>query len=124
VADAKIFGFEGRGFRDDPYRSSRGQWASEPAGSSSGGFCEDVADAEVSRLEGWVFGGRIRSDLTGSGQDSWPVGEHWRVEPDVGRVAHGVPARVDRLRGLGNSIVPQIAQWIAERIKDAESRGQ
>jgi len=27
---------------------------------------------------------------------------------------------VDRLRGLGNSIVPQIAQWIAERIKDAE----
>jgi DNA (cytosine-5)-methyltransferase 1 len=34
---------------------------------------------------------------------------HWLVEPDVGRVAHGVPARVDRLRALGNAVVPQQA---------------
>ena len=34
--------------------------------------------------------------------DSW-----WPAEPDVGRVAHGVPARVDRLRCLGNAVVPQ-----------------
>jgi DNA (cytosine-5)-methyltransferase 1 len=44
----------------------------------------------------------------------------WRVEPDVGRVAHGVSARVDRLKGLGNAIVPQIAEWIARRILDSE----
>ena len=31
----------------------------------------------------------------------------WPVEPDVGRVAHGVPSRVDRLRCLGNAVVPQ-----------------
>ncbi len=36
----------------------------------------------------------------------------WQSEPDVGRVAHGVHARVDRLRALGNAIVPQIAEWI------------
>jgi len=41
----------------------------------------------------------------------------WTTEPNVGRVAHGVPRRVDRLRALGNAVVPQIAQWIAERIK-------
>jgi hypothetical protein len=30
---------------------------------------------------------------------------------------------VDRLRGLGNAIVPQIAEWIARRILDAEVEG-
>ena len=44
--------------------------------------------------------------------------DHWATEPDVGRVAHGIPARVHRLRGLGNAIVPQIAEWIARRILD------
>ena len=41
----------------------------------------------------------------------------WTVEPDVGRVAHGIPRRVDRLKGLGNAIVPQIAQVIMRAIK-------
>lgn len=30
----------------------------------------------------------------------------WPVEPDVGRVAHGIPRRLDRLRSLGNAVVP------------------
>ena len=40
----------------------------------------------------------------------------WDVEPDVGRVADGVPARVDRLRALGNAVVPQVAEWVGSRI--------
>lgn len=40
----------------------------------------------------------------------------WTVEPDVGRVAHGISNRVDRLRGLGNAVVPQVAEWIGKRI--------
>lgn len=36
----------------------------------------------------------------------------WAVEPELGRVANGIPKRVDRLRGLGNAIVPQIAYEI------------
>ena len=41
----------------------------------------------------------------------------WPPEPPVGRVANGIPRRVDRLRGLGNAIVPQIAMRIGQTIK-------
>ena len=40
----------------------------------------------------------------------------WKVEPDVGRVADGVPDLVDRLRCLGNAVVPQQAYPIFEAI--------
>jgi DNA (cytosine-5)-methyltransferase 1 len=49
-----------------------------------------------------------RSCRTGTGQ--------WGAEPDVGRVADGVPARVDRLRGLGNAVVPQAAEFIGRAL--------
>lgn len=45
---------------------------------------------------------------------------HWATEPNVGRVAHGIPQRVDRLRGLGNAVVPQVVEWIGWRIVEAE----
>jgi DNA (cytosine-5)-methyltransferase 1 len=38
----------------------------------------------------------------------------------VGRVAHGVPARVDRLRSLGNAVVPQIPEIIGRAIMDLQ----
>jgi DNA (cytosine-5)-methyltransferase 1 len=42
----------------------------------------------------------------------------WDIEPDVGRVAHGIPKRVDRLKCLGNSVVPQIPFLIGLAIKE------
>jgi DNA (cytosine-5)-methyltransferase 1 len=45
----------------------------------------------------------------------------WAVEPDVGRVANGVPSRVDRLRGLGNAVVPQVAEWVGRQILASQS---
>ena len=44
----------------------------------------------------------------------------WTIEPAVGRVAHGIPRRVDRLRGLGNAVVPQIAEMIGRWIQFRE----
>jgi DNA (cytosine-5)-methyltransferase 1 len=40
----------------------------------------------------------------------------WATEPALGRVADGVPHRVDRLRALGNAVVPQVVEWIGRRI--------
>jgi DNA (cytosine-5)-methyltransferase 1 len=40
------------------------------------------------------------------------AGCQWETEPAVGRVAHGIPGRVDRIKGLGNAIVPQVAAEI------------
>ena len=54
--------------------------------------------------------------------DGWPTDrgrvpqydgrEWWPPEPNVGRVAHGIPSRMDRLRGLGNAVAPQVAEYI------------
>ena len=44
------------------------------------------------------------------------INGQWDVEPNVGRVANGVPRRVDRLRALGNGVVPQVAYKVARMI--------
>ena len=61
----------------------------------------------------------LRSE--GSEGEHGTVGQGWwSVEPNVGRVAHGVPGRVYRLKGLGNSIVPQIVEEIGYALIKAE----
>ena len=47
------------------------------------------------------------------------VRDIWATEPAVGRVANGVSNRVDRLRGLGNAVVPQIPELIGRAIMEA-----
>lgn len=49
-------------------------------------------------------------------------GNFWDIEPDVGRVVNGLPGRVHRLKGLGNAIVPQIAEEIGRAIMKAEQQ--
>jgi len=62
------------------------------------------------------------ADRLGEGQPAGgpPCASWWVAEPAVGRVADGVPHRVDRLASLGNALVPQIAEWIGRRILDYE----
>jgi len=56
----------------------------------------------------WGYNGRRETSY-----DGW---QWWETEPDVGRVADGIPNRVDRLRGLGNAVVPQVAEYIGRLI--------
>ena len=46
----------------------------------------------------------------------------WESEPAVGRVADGIPDRVDRLRGLGNAVVPQIPYLFFEWMKKCQTQ--
>ena len=50
-------------------------------------------------------------------------GRCWAAEPDVGRVAHGIPARVDRLKCLGNAVVPQQAYPIFKALMEDILKG-
>ena len=43
----------------------------------------------------------------------------WESEPRVGRVAHGIPKRVDRLKTLGNAVVPHIPYYIGQAIVES-----
>ena len=49
-------------------------------------------------------------------------GRCWATEPDVGRVAHGIPNRVDRLKCLGNAVVPQQAYPIFKALMEELDR--
>ncbi len=81
----------------------------------NGAICQDVADTNSKGLEKRFLTKNRFRDLRQEGE-TFAQGSWWAVEPDVGRVAHGIPARVDRLRGLGNAIVPQVAEVIFRAI--------
>ena len=49
-------------------------------------------------------------------------GRQWAAEPDVGRVANGIPHRVDRLKCLGNAVVPQQAYPIFRALREELTR--
>ena len=69
---------------------------------------EGRREQEPPRIKGESRGlfDRLRSD----GELSHaPAGAWWRIEPDILRVAHGVAARVDRLKAIGNGQVPAVA---------------
>ena len=59
---------------------------------------------------------KTQTNTSRGGEGSW-----WENEPKLDRVAHGIPFQLHRAESLGNAIVPQISQWIAERIKEIES---
>jgi DNA (cytosine-5)-methyltransferase 1 len=114
-----------------PQRVRLGAGAGEPPRSADalgGGSVAAVADADLCRLSSFApVDGHTSSERKASksrrhaDRSRCSEREFWRTEPDVGRVADGVPARVDRLAALGNALLPQIAEWIGCSILEHEA---
>lgn len=107
---------------DQPARSREND-IYEQSGRTWGG--EQSAGARVSPDERAVADA-LRIQRTGDARrGEWQEladGRCWAAEPDVGRVAHGVPARVDRLKCLGNAVVPQQAYPIFKALMEELNR--
>ena len=89
------------------------------------GSRSEMANTNGERLEGFRESSsqfNETSSSSSSSEERQASVDHgwWSVEPNVGRVAHGVSGRVHRLKGLGNSIVPQIVEEIGKAIIQAE----
>ena len=84
-------------------------------GLASGG--EDVAYSDNSSSQGNECAERSEQERTIAGECcQWRDERAWFAESSMGRVAHGIPNRAHRLRGLGNAIVPQVAEEIIRAI--------
>ena len=97
--------------------------AKQPSGAGGREDDEAVADSTDERPQGRteepVYGfGHLSQQSERGGTD---FGSGWPVEPNVGRVANGVPARSHRIKALGNAVVPQIPEVIGKVIMEYEN---
>jgi len=120
-----------------PHRRDRVWVVSYPNGDSKPALAlnDEVAGSETPvAYAGYTYGPSRRAELQRgcapstdreasrfAGRSCDSSREWWLSEPNVGRVAHGVPARVDRLRALGNAVVPQVVEIIGRAIMRAEA---
>ena len=122
---------EGNGFTDSgqalAYTNGERQLQQRGTEQEVGGWVgnsgeQDVTHTNSERLEvRESIGEHAQSELQTIERSDSKRREHvWLPEPGVGRVADGVPGRVDRLKGLGNAVVPQLIQAIGEIVIKAD----
>ena len=107
---------QGKRFREGRTRRTSGFGSREKdsanvADAESG----DAIDPKRCGKRSGTSGAEIGSGLLSKpGRCDW-----WSTEPAVRRVADGIPNRVDRLRGLGNAVVPQVAEFFGRMVVNA-----
>lgn len=92
VSDTKMWREQQQiGIREETWRPGSGDWRTTQ--SCLGGMADGISP--------WMDG-------------------YWDVEPDIPRIAKGIPNRVERLKGLGNAVVPQQFYPVLKAIADVE----
>ena len=104
------------------YGRDNGQLATDQAQRTqsaviSSAIRENVADANSAQCERRCLSSRIRAQYANVSGSSG-----WETEPNVGRVANGIPSRSHRLKCLGNAVVPPIPELIGRAIIKSEGR--
>lgn len=102
---------------------NRSDLLADPAGANGGPGPRDDAAAQHGRSDvANPDRGRRKARLAEEGSAGGVQSEDalrrgwWSVEPGVGRVADGVPHRLDRVSALGNAVVPAIVEHIGRAI--------
>ena len=97
----------------------RKESSKERSSSDASSSSETISNSNIKRSQGLVERPQKsrRSNEPTRFRSRARQGGWWNSEPNVGRVANGIPNRVDRLRGLGNAIVPQVAYEIMKKIE-------
>jgi len=94
------------------------RWEKSPERSSKYGA--DVADTDEQGSQGWMLGGERARELLARSRREAEQGV-WESDTGIRRVAHGIPKRVDRLRSLGNAVVPQVVEFLGRCIMEFEN---
>ena len=111
------------GRQDVAYSNSEGLEGSEEAGDTQ--ESREEREQLASRQDSSLSKGHTESQLGGMADGVSPrLDGHlgFEREPSIPRVATGIPNRVNRLKTLGNSIVPQIVYNIGLAILEEEER--
>jgi DNA (cytosine-5)-methyltransferase 1 len=92
-----------------------------PDNVASGNQVDESSNTNGSGLQGLGSEHQLREsqEERSFGWERW-----WELEPDVGRVANGVSKRMDKLKGLGNSLVPAIPFMIGNSILKTEENNE
>ena len=109
--------------RTNAHREKKDERRQEQSQSRVSRSSEDMADTTTQGLQARNNRGNNGKTFTKPRYGSWSIEGNWESEPNVGRVANGVPNRVHRLKALGNAIVPQMAYYIGTAlIKDFQHK--
>lgn len=96
-------------------------------GTESSNFCQDVSDTSsvgspATKEKPQLGRERPIEHRNGDGgsRRQENAAGRWTPEPELGRMVDGLPYRLERIRGLGNAIVPQVAAEIIRLIVSIE----